>query len=83
MTTDQQARLAYLEGQILRSQLFAQLWVARAITGSAARRDIADGTGRKLTDAEKMDHALGTVLQHIENIESFMDARDALLREAQ
>lgn len=46
-------------------ELQALWWIAAAQTGVCKSRNISDGTGRQLTDDEKVKMALDTAQNHI------------------
>ena len=48
-------------------ELYAQYWMAMATTGACKNRNVEDGNGRKLTDQELVNDALGCALAHIHN----------------
>ena len=50
------------------SKLWAQWWIASAVTGHCKAREIYHGVdGPELTDAEKVEDAMATAKRHIEN----------------
>ncbi len=57
--------MRFRHGQIIDHGLLALYWFGRAVTGSAARRDVSDGAGRPFTPEEKTDEAFATMLRHI------------------
>lgn len=80
MSGDVLAQLALLDAQIVRCQLYAQLWMARAVTGAAGRRKVFKGN-RQLSPDELNDEALGTALSHVERIEEMADLKHKLLQQ--
>ena len=48
-------------------ELYAQYWMTMASTGACKNRNVQDGSGRKLTDDELVNDALGCALAHIHN----------------
>ena len=63
------------------SKLWAQWWMASAVTGHCKDREIYHGTGDSpLTDAEKVADAMATAKSHIHSIRDATENLCELLR---
>lgn len=71
-----------LNYQIEMAKLYAQWWIARAVTGEAKNRDIQTLHGnRQLTDEEKIKDALNTANTHIHRIEELSEKKIEIMLE--
>lgn len=72
MNTERQAKLAYMDVQIIHRQLWAQFWMAQAIVHQLQQ---ASGGGTTI----EADRALSIAKQHIRMVEETGDAKYDLM----
>lgn len=90
--TEMQERLVRIDGELLRTQLMAQYWLALATTGASQRfvkakirneglaRD-ALGEWRDMTPEEKVDDCLRTANTFISNIPEIVENKIKVMKE--
>lgn len=79
MNNTLQRQIDNINDQIKLAELYAQWWMARALTGEAKQRQISHGDGSPLTEEEKTADALNTAHNHIRRISSLIDTKSELL----
>jgi hypothetical protein len=77
---DRQAKLAYIQGQLKITEFYIQLWLARINSGFIQRDNNKDDSENLLNADAKIDKALNTVKQHIDNYRDLLDHQDQLIR---
>jgi hypothetical protein len=73
MTTPK-INVPYLKAQLEQRKLFAEFFIASALTGHAKQRKIFHGVdGPEFTDEEKINEAMNTARRHIEIFGELME----------
>jgi hypothetical protein len=70
-----------IDGMIKRAELYAQWWIARAISGEVKSSLIYHGGGKALTDEEKIKEAIQTANIHIGRIEDLVERKIELMKQ--
>lgn len=66
-------RVVRLNGQIIRTSLYAKLAMARVLSGVSEAREVTDLAGRRITPLELKQQDLATARAHIERIEELTE----------
>lgn len=81
MSAKLKMQIETLDIQIKKAELYAQWWIARAVTGETKSRLICHGDGTTLSDEDKVKDALNIAHNHIRSLCELSDKKIELLND--